>query len=198
PFKALRNIDIAPALPVAQQRAIDELSYSPVLQAHLVVNAPYAGDRPPNLFTDQVIERVFAFSAKGTDEVTHATIWINGQNAETLGALPEAQRDESILASLYAIYPEAEGNVELAQVVDWGRDPLAGGSWADWSPGQITAFLGVMSQPFGRLHFAGEHTAVNNPGMESAMESGERAANEVIAALLAGSAGASARHEDAR
>ncbi len=186
PFKALRNIDISPDLPALQQQAIDELSYSPVLQAHLVVNAPYSGDRPPSLWTDQVIERVFAFSADGSDEVTHATVWINGENAETLGALPDEERDAAILESFYAIYPAAEGNVELRHVVDWGTDPLAGGSWADWSPGQISAFINDMSKPFGRLHFAGEHTAVANPGMESAMESGERAANEIITALLPG------------
>jgi cytochrome c2 len=136
------------------------------------------------LWTDQVIERVFAFSADDSSEVAHATIWINGQNAEMLGALPDEERDAAILDSFYSIYPDADGNVELRHVVDWGTDPFAGGSWADWSPGQISAFINVMSKPFQRLHFAGEHTAVANPGMESAMESGERAANEVIAALL--------------
>ena len=184
PFTALRNIEISPALPALQQQAIDELSYSPVMQAHLVVNAPYAGDRPPSLWTDQLIERVFAFSADGAEDVTHATIWINGKNAAMLGALPDDERDAAILESFYAIYPAAKGNVELRHVVDWGTDPFAGGSWADWDPGQISAFISVMSKPFERLHFAGEHTAVANPGMESAMESGERAANEVIAALL--------------
>lgn len=184
PFTALRNIEITPALPPLQQQAIDELSYSPVMQAHLVVNAPYSGDQPPSLWTDQIIERVFAFSADGSGEVTHATIWINGESAVTLGALPDDARDQQIMDSFYAIYPEAEGNVELRHVVDWANDPYAGGSWADWAPGQISSFIDVTSTPFGRLHFAGEHTAVANPGMESAMESGERAANEVITAFL--------------
>lgn len=186
PFKALRHIEIFPSLPALQQQAIDELSYSPVMQAHLEVHAPYSGDRPPSLWTDQVIERVFASSADGSDTVTHATIWINGQNAAMLGALPDEERNAAIMDSFYSIYPEAEGNVTLRHVVDWGTDPYAGGSWADWDPGQITSFINVMSKPFQRLHFGGEHTAVANPGMESAMESGERAAIEVIAALLPG------------
>ena len=186
PFKALRYIEMSPKLPSLQQQAIDELSYSHVIQAHLVVNAPYSGEQPPNLWTDQVIERVFAFSAEGTDEVSNAVIWINGANAENLSALAEIERDQAILDSFYAIYPDAEDNVELRHVVDWGKDPFAGGSWADWEPGQISQYINVMSKPFQRLYFAGEHTAVANPGMESAMESGERAANEVIAALLPG------------
>ena len=146
--------------------------------------AGYSGDRAPSLWTDQVIERIFAFSADGSGEVSNAIVWINGKNAETLSAMPESDRDQAIMDSFYGIYPDAEGNVELRHVVDWGKDPFAGGSWADWDPGQISAFINVMSKPFQRLHFAGEHTAVANPGMESAMESGERAAHEVIASFL--------------
>jgi monoamine oxidase len=39
-----------------------------------------------------------------------------------------------------------------------------------------------MAQPFGRLHFAGEHTRTLEIGMEAALESGERAALEILAA----------------
>ncbi|MGI9260739.1 MAG: FAD-dependent oxidoreductase, partial [Woeseiaceae bacterium] len=184
PFKALRNIEISPELPALQQQAIDDLSYSHVMQAHLAVNAPYSGDRAPSLWTDGVIERVFAFSADGSGAVSNAVIWINGENAESLSVMSESDRDQAIMDSFYAIYPDAEGKVELRHVVDWGKDPFAGGSWADWDPGQISAFINVMAKPFQRLHFAGEHTAVANPGMESALESGERAANEVIASFL--------------
>ena len=38
----------------------------------------------------------------------------------------------------------------------------------------------VMAAPWKRIHFAGEHTAVTAPGMESAIETAQRAANEVI------------------
>ena len=40
----------------------------------------------------------------------------------------------------------------------------------------------VALEPEGRLHFCGEHTALSNRGMEGAMESGERAALEVLSA----------------
>jgi len=40
-----------------------------------------------------------------------------------------------------------------------------------------------MFTPHGRVHFCGEQTAVANRGMEGAMESGERAAIEVLAYL---------------
>ncbi len=38
-----------------------------------------------------------------------------------------------------------------------------------------------VAQPAGHVHFAGEHTAILHSGLEGAMESGERAAREVLA-----------------
>ncbi len=70
------------------------------------------------------------------------------------------------------------------RVVDWSADPFSKGSWVRWQPGQISEFLHSMSKPAGRLHFAGEHTAISNTGMEGAMESSER----VVAEILRGSA----------
>ena len=41
----------------------------------------------------------------------------------------------------------------------------------------------AISDPMHRVHFCGEHTATSNRGMEGAMESGERAAFEVLDAF---------------
>jgi monoamine oxidase len=37
-----------------------------------------------------------------------------------------------------------------------------------------------MDKAWNGIHFAGEHTAVTSPGMECAIESAQRAANEII------------------
>ena len=42
-----------------------------------------------------------------------------------------------------------------------------------------------MTKPHERLHFAGEHTRRLEVGMESAMETGERAALEILERLSA-------------
>jgi len=59
-------------------------------------------------------------------------------------------------------------------------DPFSGGDWVVWRPGQVSQFLRPLGEPAGRLHFCGEHTALSNRGLEGAMESGERAALEVL------------------
>ena len=67
----------------------------------------------------------------------------------------------------------------------WRADPWVKGSYSYYKVGQFTTIAGVESQPHGRVHFAGEHTARyrNQATMNGAVESGERAANEVARAV---------------
>jgi monoamine oxidase len=44
----------------------------------------------------------------------------------------------------------------------------------------MTAWVPIMGQPEGRVHFAGEHIAPWNGWMEGALWSGERAAQEIL------------------
>ncbi len=66
--------------------------------------------------------------------------------------------------------------------MSWGKDPYAKGAYSHFAPGQIRRFRDTMAQPWGRIHFASEHTAIASPGMEAALESAERVANEIFAA----------------
>ena len=66
----------------------------------------------------------------------------------------------------------------------WVADPWARGSYAAFLPGQFTKYYGYAGKPEGAIHFAGEHTATANQGyLEGALESGERAAGEILAGL---------------
>lgn len=73
--------------------------------------------------------------------------------------------------------------MEIARVVSWGSDPFARGAFSHLAPGQIRRFRSKMAQPWKRIHFAGEHTAITSPGMESALESAERVTSEVLARI---------------
>ena len=79
--------------------------------------------------------------------------------------------------------PAAKGALQVTAQHSWTRDPFAGGAWAYFHPGTVTAFLPAMLAPSGRVHFCGEQTSVSARGMEGALESGERAAAAVVAQL---------------
>ena len=97
-----------------------------------------------------------------------------------LDAMPEEEQVATVLAELAKIRPSTAEKVSTAKTVSWGKDPYAKGAYANWLPGQVTRLKPVMDQPWHRLHFAGEHTAVSEPGRECAVATAQRAANEII------------------
>lgn len=67
---------------------------------------------------------------------------------------------------------------------DWPSNPLTRGSYSFWKPGQYQSFVGVEGEAEGQCHFCGEHTSLDFQGyLNGAVETGERAASEVVAAL---------------
>ncbi len=68
----------------------------------------------------------------------------------------------------------------------WDRNPWSLGSYALLRPGQYTAFHGIEGEREGNVFFAGEHTSIDSQGyLNGAIETGKRAAHEVLAALRA-------------
>jgi monoamine oxidase len=66
----------------------------------------------------------------------------------------------------------------------WAGNPYSRGSYSYWQVGQYTRFAGIEGESEGAVHFCGEHTSVDAQGyLEGAVETGERAADEVISAL---------------
>jgi monoamine oxidase len=79
---------------------------------------------------------------------------------------------------------EAREPVAIA-TTDWSAEPWSRGCpVAVMAPGALTTSGTTLRQPVGRVHFAGTETAVEWTGyLEGALESGERAAREVVRGL---------------
>jgi monoamine oxidase len=72
----------------------------------------------------------------------------------------------------------------LATLDYWPGYPWTEGSYSYWKVGQYTKFAGVERLREGNCHFAGEHTSIDFQGyLNGAVETGERAAGEVLADL---------------
>jgi monoamine oxidase len=184
PVPALRALQFAPALPASTRDALQSVAYHKVTQAHLLVREPYweASKEPAGWWTDGPLGRLFVRAA-GEPGLHNLTAWINGDDCDRYSALSDASARERVLEDFYALNPAARGKVELQALVRWADDPLSGGSWAGWAPAQIQREFAALRAPLPALVFAGEHTAAANPGMEGAMESGERAALQLLRQL---------------
>jgi monoamine oxidase len=183
PMPALRQVEITPSLPAAQQRWVNSLPYTAITQCFLRPLSPFweVDGLPPSCWTDTEIERVFALREEG--RITGFVVWIDGAAARRLDSEGPTRTGETVLRTVARLRPSSAGQLRVERVQSWGTDPLAGGAYAHYAPGQLRAGTAAMAAPHGRLFFAGEHTAVTSPGMEGAMEAGERAAAELLARL---------------
>ena len=184
PFSALRYVHMNPGFEGLQSEAVHGLGYTPVFQAHFVPTKPYweIDGLPPSMWTDRIAGRFMALKndTSNPDRITSCLSIVNGEMARYLDRFEPGVAAQRILDDLALIRPATKNALRLAKVYSWNRTPFAGGAYAYWKPGQITRFSREMRAPLGRVHLAGEHTAVLNRGMEGAMESGERAAIEVM------------------
>ena len=186
PCSALRRLAIDPPLAGLQAEAVAALPYQPMTQLYFAHKSVYwDGDGySPSMFTDTVAGMVVA-NRRGEDPVavTGLTAWTMGANAKRLDALDETGAARLVIREIETVRPALRGQLKYVGRQSWGADIFAGGGWAYFRPGQIRRYGAALAVPHGRVHFAGEHLARANRGMEGAMESGERAAREIAARL---------------
>jgi monoamine oxidase len=185
PASALRLVRLDPAPPPLQAQGIATLQYNRVFEVHFVPLRKYweADGLPASMWTDTLAGRFMALRY-GADakQVTTCLAFVNGFAADKLDRMPPDDAVQAILADLARARPSTKGALKPVKVWSWQRDPFAGGAYACWGPGQIAAFANEIGKDLGRIHFAGEHTAAVARGMEGAMESGERAALDILQA----------------
>ena len=182
PLPALRRIDMD--LPASQTTLLEAVDYHKVVQLHCIVEAPFwkSAGWGGSWWTDNLLGRIFTRPIPGTSRF-NMTVWINGDDCDALNAMDEATCIDRISRALWDLMPDAREVTLVGQLVRWSNDPFAGGVWALWRPGQAATAHAALRAPAGRVFFAGEHTAEAYRGMEGAMESGERAALEVMRLL---------------
>jgi monoamine oxidase len=185
PLGVLRKIAIDPSLPAPQAEAFARLPSQPLTQVYLAPRLKFweRDGYAPSLFTDSGAGMIAAGRSRSNpNEVTSIACWITGDAAASLDRLPPEAVGRAVIAEIERIRPAAAGALEFVALHSWGADPYAGGAWAYFRPGDVTRYAAKLGAAHGRLHFCGEHLAAESRGMEGAMESGERAASEIVGA----------------
>jgi monoamine oxidase len=109
--------------------------------------------------------------------------YTGGALGASFGSGTPQQHAQQFLAQIEPLLPGLSARWNgLASVDFWTGSPFQLGSYSFYKVGQYLQFAGVEREVEGTVHFAGEHTSVDAQGyMEGAVESGERAADEVLA-----------------
>ena len=183
PVAPLRWIGFDPVLPPVLARATKVLPAMMVTKTFLHAERNFWEDDglDPAMWTDSPLGEVRALRQfADSPEITGLIARARGFTALKLDRLGESAARALVLSEYERLRPAARGHLKVVGYKSWHMDPHAGGSWTEWRPGQLHAYLPAFSDPFGRVQFCGEHTAVSNRGMEAAMEAAERAAVNVL------------------
>ncbi|MEZ5563051.1 MAG: NAD(P)/FAD-dependent oxidoreductase [Gammaproteobacteria bacterium] len=178
PLPLLREIALEPALPALQAAAVREIPYDNMVNVFFGVKEPYWKEDglPGSLWTNQAMGRMFHFRSEQGEY-----LWMNVRHPQSPWIkMKDADVMQDATRTVNRLRPSTKGRIEAIAVVNWSAHPWTRGHNVYRLPGQIARFGNVVAEPHGRVHFAGDHTAATMMGMEGAMESGERAAVEIL------------------
>jgi monoamine oxidase len=113
--------------------------------------------------------------------------FLEGRAARVLGRAGEAERREAVLGNLARMFGPRAAQPERYLDKSWADEEWSRGCYEGYTPpGVLTAFGPALREPIGPLHWAGTETAtVWNGYIDGALQSGERAAREVLAGAAA-------------
>jgi monoamine oxidase len=177
PAPLVPDIDFTPELPPDLRAALRDLPMG--VAAKLAV--PVEPDPSPRAI--QEVETPFwCWAAVGERGEPRPAITSFAGSAAAMEALAAASEDpQPWLARVMALNPDVRP-AGVPVMVAWERDPLARGCYAAFDNRSFDR-RDVVARPLGRLTFAGEHTTGAVGTMNGAVESGLRAAAEVLAML---------------
>ncbi|HEU5212274.1 MAG TPA: FAD-dependent oxidoreductase [Gaiellaceae bacterium] len=111
--------------------------------------------------------------------------YTGGKIGATFGSGTPSSRAQQFLAQIEPVLPGLSARWNGKAAIDfWPGYRWTKGSYSYWKVGQYTAFAGMERARQGNCHFAGEHTSIDFQGyLNGAVESGQRAAGEILADL---------------
>jgi len=180
PLTTLRATTITPALPPLQAEAVAKIPYGHGTSVFMRIAEPFwtVDGLGSSLWSDGAAGRAYDWT---TPSGRYIWSFLSGIANRPVRRLDDADTVRYALRVLTAARPSMRGRVEPIGLMNWSRHPFSRGTYAYRAPSQIARYGNVAADVHDNLHFAGEHTAVLLQGMEGAMESGERAALEVLA-----------------
>jgi monoamine oxidase len=174
-----------PPLPASRDQLTQRVPAGSVIKCHAVYDAPFwrdagltgqaTGDRGP-------AKVVFDNSPPGGAPGV-LLAFLEGAAARRLNRVRPDERRAAVLGSLVEFFGhQAADPVEYVEL-DWSEEEWTRGCYgAHFAPGVWTQYGPALRAPVARIHWAGAETATVWSGyMDGAVQSGERAAAEVVA-----------------
>ena len=186
PPALLKRLEFMPAVSPQRARLHAAMRPGSVIKCIAAYARPFwreAGFSGEALSPDGLVRATFDdTSANGR----HAALvaFVVGDAARALADAPEPERRKRVVADLVRLHGPAAASPSAYVDRNWLADEWSAGCYVGLAaPGLLAEAATALRAAEGRLHFAGTETAVEHVGyLEGAIESGERAAREVLTA----------------
>jgi monoamine oxidase len=187
PLAIAGQMSYEPALPTARDQIHEQVAMGSTVKVFATYERAFWRERGLSgeaVGTSGAISVVFDNTSHDSS-VPCLLGFVVGRAARLFATMSRERRRAQMLDELARFFgPEAKTPIEYAEM-DWGEEQYSGGCpFGNFPPGVLSVYGEALSAPFGRIHWAGTETARQCMGyMEGALESGDRAAAEVLAAL---------------
>jgi monoamine oxidase len=180
-------IEFQPGLPPRRAQLAQRFPMGSVIKVHAFYDRPFWRDDGLTGFTvsDQGPCRVTWDNSPPSGKPGALVTFIEGEDARHYSGRPAGERRTAVLGSLSRYFGDrAKSPIDYVEH-DWLREHWSRGCYVGvMPPGVMLDYGSVLRPPIGNIHWAGTETATQGAGyMDGAVQSGERAAAEVVARL---------------
>lgn len=180
----LRN---RPALPGYRDQLTQRMPMGSVYKVQCIYDAPFWRDEglTGQVSSDSGAVRITFDNSPASGSPGVLLGFIEGDEARYWGRRSADERRNAALSCLVRYFGERAGQPREYVEYSWAEEEYSRGCYAGYMPpGVWTTYGEALREPIGRIHWAGTETAtVWNGYMDGAVQSGERAAAEVLASL---------------
>lgn len=183
PATLLRRVPVTPALAPRQHDAVNRLRYGRATKTALQFSRRFwrATGRPRAFGSDLPVGTVWDGNEEQRGTPGILTLLAGGSASDATQDLM-ARGGVGALAAALDWLGSSSATVIASRQAVWEADPWSRGGYGVFEPAFDPALRAWLARPSGRLFFAGEHTSVKWQGyMNGAVESGRRAAAEIVA-----------------
>jgi monoamine oxidase len=181
------RIEYDPPLPAMRDQLTQRLPNGAVIKCFAVYDRPFWREQGLSGFAVMECDPVHLVFDNSPPDASCGILlgFIEGAQARRMGAIDREARRAAVLECLARLFGDRARRPETYIDHDWSAEVWSRGCYgAYFPPGVWTQFGHALRAPIGRIFWAGTETATRWMGyIDGAIESGERAAQEVLASL---------------
>jgi len=178
------RIDYSPAMPSWRDQLTQRLPAGSVIKVHCVYPEPFwrADGLTGQVASEEGPVKITFDNSPPSGTPGILVGFLEGDDGRRWARRTEAERRDAVVACMERYFGAPAGDPVEYLERDWMAEEFSRGCYgAHFTPGVWTAFGDALTEPVGRIHWAGAECApVWNGYMEGAVRSGERVARDLI------------------